>query len=77
MIKINKSQIKAYMVVLVVTMVLCALFILSAHNNANSEQTYEMTDHQMVQQSSDNEQKNVETEQKSEHEAQPVFASVH
>ena len=77
MIKIYKSQIKAYTTVLIATMVLCAIFILSAYNNANSEQTCEMTDHQMTQQSNNSEQNNTKLEQKSEQDSQPVMASMY
>lgn len=77
MIKIYKSQIKAYTTVLIATMVLCAIFILSAYNNANSEQTYEMTDHQITQQSNNSEQNNTKLEQKSEQDSQPVMASMY
>ena len=77
MIKIYKSQIKAYTMVLIATMVLCAIFILSAYNNANSEQTYEKTDHQMTQQSNNSEQNNTKLEQKSEQDSQPVMASMY
>ncbi|KRG10074.1 DNA damage-induced cell division inhibitor SosA [Staphylococcus sp. NAM3COL9] len=76
MLKIYKHQIKAYVTVLFVTMLLSALFILSAHNNAESEQTYEMTDHQMTNKPAQNEQYNVEIEGNSEHEHQPVIAAV-
>lgn len=77
MMKNYKSQIKSYIIVLVVTMVLCALFILSAHNSANSEQTYEMTDHQMTSQSVNGEQSNDETKLQSEQISQQVMAAVH
>ncbi|PHK49154.1 DNA damage-induced cell division inhibitor SosA [Staphylococcus edaphicus] len=77
MMKIYKSQIKAYTVVLIATMILCALFILSAYNNANSEQTYEMTDHQMTQHVSDSKQNSTKLDRTSEQDAQPVIASVH
>ncbi|NWK83799.1 hypothetical protein HYE69_03135 [Staphylococcus sp. GSSP0090] len=77
MIKIYKSQIKAYTVVLIATMVLCTLFILSAYNNANSEQTYEMTDHQMTQQSDKSEQNDIKLDEKSEQDTQPVMASMY
>lgn len=77
MMKNYKSQIKSYIIVLVVTMVLCALFILSAHNSANSEQTYEMTDHQMTSQSVNGEQSNDETKLQSEQTSQRVMAAVH
>lgn len=77
MIKIYKSQIKAYTVVLIATMVLCTLFILSAYNNANSEQTYEMTDHQMTQQSNKSEQNDIKLDEKSEQDTQPVMASMY
>ncbi|MEB7752792.1 DNA damage-induced cell division inhibitor SosA [Staphylococcus pseudoxylosus] len=77
MMKNYKSQIKSYIIVLVVTMVLCALFILSAHNSANSEQTYEMTDHQMTRQSVNGEQSNDETKLQSEQTSQQVMAAVH
>ncbi|WP_436967095.1 DNA damage-induced cell division inhibitor SosA [Staphylococcus shinii] len=71
------SQIKSYIVVLTVTMILCALFILSAHNSANSEQTYEMTDHQMTSQSVNSEQNNNEAKLQSEQTSQQVVAAVH
>ncbi|MDW8542078.1 DNA damage-induced cell division inhibitor SosA [Staphylococcus sp. KG4-3] len=77
MMKNYKSQIKSYIIVLTVTMVLCALFILSAHNSANSEQTYEMTDHQMTSQSVNGEQSNNETKLQSEQTSQQVMAAVH
>ena len=77
MMKNYKSQIKSYIIVLVVTMVLFALFILSAHNSANSEQTYEMTDHQMTSQSVNGEQSNDETKLQSEQTSQQVMAAVH
>lgn len=77
MMKSYKSQIKSYIIVLIVTMVLCALFILSAHNSANSEQTYEMTDHQMTSQSVNGEQSNDETKLQSEQTSQQVMAAVH
>ena len=71
------SQIKSYVIVLTVTMILCALFILSAHNSANSEQTYEMTDHQMTSQSVNSEQNNNEAKLQSEQTSQQVVAAVH
>ena len=77
MIKNYKSQMKTYFIVLIVTMILCALFILSAHNSANSEQTYEMTDHQMTSQSVNGEQSNDETKLQSEQTSQQVMAAVH
>jgi len=58
-------------------MILCALFILSAHNSANSEQTYEMTDHQMTSQSVNSEQNNNEAKLQSEQTSQQVVAAVH
>lgn len=76
MIKIYKHQIKAYITVLFVTMLLSALFIISAHNNAESEQTYEMTDHQLTSEPVQSEHYNVKTEGNSEHEHQPVIAAV-
>lgn len=76
MLKIYKHQIKAYVTVLFVTMLLSALFILSAHNNAESEQTYEMTDHQITHEPAQSEQYNVKIEENSEHEQQPVIAVV-
>ncbi|WP_436952220.1 DNA damage-induced cell division inhibitor SosA [Staphylococcus shinii] len=77
MMKKYNSQIKSYIVVLTVTMILCALFILSAHNSANSEQTYEMTDHQMTSQSVNSEQNNNEAKLQSEQTSQQVVAAVH
>ncbi|WP_232514288.1 MULTISPECIES: DNA damage-induced cell division inhibitor SosA [Staphylococcus] len=55
MFKLYIHQIKPYFVVLLVTMILSSIFILSAHNNAESEQTYEMTDHQIQNNSIQNE----------------------
>ncbi|MBO3064343.1 DNA damage-induced cell division inhibitor SosA [Staphylococcus shinii] len=77
MMKKYNSQIKSYVIVLTVTMILCALFILSAHNSANSEQTYEMTDHQMTSQSVNSEQNNNEAKLQSEQTSQQVVAAVH
>ncbi|HLR18408.1 MAG TPA: DNA damage-induced cell division inhibitor SosA [Staphylococcus sp.] len=76
MFEIYKHQIKAYATVLFVTMLLSTLFILSAHNNAESEQTYEMTDHQITSEVVKSEQYNVTNNKKSEQEHQPVMASV-
>ncbi|MFQ3889570.1 DNA damage-induced cell division inhibitor SosA [Staphylococcus shinii] len=77
MMKKYNSQIKSYVIILTVTMILCALFILSAHNSANSEQTYEMTDHQMTSQSVNSEQNNNEAKLQSEQTSQQVVAAVH
>ncbi|MGW7925465.1 DNA damage-induced cell division inhibitor SosA [Staphylococcus xylosus] len=77
MIKNYKSQIKTYVIVLMVTMILCALFILSAHNSANSEQMYEMTDHQITSKSVNGEQDNSETKIQGEQTSQQVMAAVH
>lgn len=77
MIKNYKSQIKTYIIVLMVTMILCALFILSAHNSAGSEQTYEMTDHQITSKSVISEQDNSETKIQGEQSSQQVMAAVH
>ncbi|MEC5300230.1 MULTISPECIES: DNA damage-induced cell division inhibitor SosA [Staphylococcus] len=77
MMKKYNSQIKSYVIVLTVTMILCALFILSAHNSANSEQMYEMTDHQMTSQSVNSEQNKNEAKLQSEQTSQQVVAAVH
>ena len=77
MIKNYKSQMKTYFIVLIVTMILCALFILSAHNSADSEQTYEMTDHQITSKSVISEQDNSETKIQGEQSSQQVMAAVH
>lgn len=77
MIKNYKSQIKTYIIVLMVTMILCALFILSAHNSTDSEQTYEMTDHQITSKSVISEQDNSETKIQGEQSSQQVMAAVH
>lgn len=77
MMKKYNSQIKSYVIVLTVTMILCALFILSAHNSANSEQTYEMTDHQITSESVISEQDNSETKIQGEQSSQQVMAAVH
>lgn len=45
------NQYKTYLIVLLATMLLCAIFILSVDFDNNSEQTYEMTDHQITNQS--------------------------
>ena len=49
MIKLYKSQVKTYLMVLVATMLLCTIFILTAHHSDGTEQTYEMTDHNVTE----------------------------
>lgn len=77
MMKLYKSEVKPYIAVLVVTMVLCALFIVSADNNAKSEQTYKMTDHQITQDTAKHERNQPTSEGKSEHIEQALIAAAH
>lgn len=56
MFKLSIYQIKPYITVLLVTMILSTVFILSAYYNTKSEQTYEMTDHQITNISTKDEQ---------------------
>ncbi|MBF7017202.1 DNA damage-induced cell division inhibitor SosA [Staphylococcus durrellii] len=42
------KQYKTYLIVLLATMVLCVIFLISADFDTKSEQTYEMTDHQIT-----------------------------
>lgn len=56
MFKLYIYQIKPYITVLLVTMILSTVFILSAYYNTKSEQTYEMTDHQITNISTKDEQ---------------------
>ena len=74
MFKLYIHQIKPYFVVLLVTMILSSIFILSAHNNAESEQTYEMTDHQIQNNSIQNEQYQMDSVEKSEQSNKPFLA---
>ena len=74
MFKLYIHQIKPYFVVQLVTMILSSIFILSAHNNAESEQTYEMTDHQIQNNSIQNEQYQMDSVEKSEQSNKPFLA---
>ena len=66
MFKLNIYQIKPYITVLLVTMILSTVFILSAYYNTKSEQTYEMTDHKITNISTKDEQYQMNSDEKSE-----------
>ncbi|RIL89837.1 hypothetical protein BUY32_07365 [Staphylococcus cohnii] len=66
MLKLYIYQIKPYITVLLVTMILSTVFILSAYYNTKSEQTYEMTDHQITNISTKDEQYQMNSDEKSE-----------
>ncbi|PTG62461.1 hypothetical protein BUY28_11695 [Staphylococcus cohnii] len=66
MFKLYIYQIKPYITVLLVTMILSTVFILSAYYNTKSEQTYEMTDHQITNISTKDEQYQMISDEKSE-----------
>lgn len=65
MFKLYIYQIKPYITVLLVTMILSTVFILSAYYNTKSEQTYEMTDHQITNISTKDEQYQMNSDEKS------------
>ena len=64
MFKLYIYQIKPYIAVLLATMVLCTVFILTAYYNTESEQTYEMIDHQMTNVSTKDEQYQMNSDEK-------------
>ena len=66
MFKLYIYQIKPYITVLLVTMILSTVFILSAYYNTKSEQTYEMTDHKITNISTKDEQYQMNSDEKSE-----------
>lgn len=66
MFKLYINQIKPYITVLLVTMILSTVFILSAYYNTKSEQTYEMTDHKITNISTKGEQYQMNSDKKSE-----------
>lgn len=66
MFKLSIYQIKPYITVLLVTMILSTVFILSAYYNTKSEQTYEMTDHKITNISTKGEQYQMNSDEKSE-----------
>lgn len=66
MLKLYIYQIKPYIAVLLATMALSTVFILTAYYNTESEQTYEMTDHQITNVSTKDEQYQVNSDEKSE-----------
>lgn len=66
MFKLYIYQIKPYITVLLVTMILSTVFILSAYYNTKSEQTYEMTDHKITNISTKGEQYQMNSDEKSE-----------
>lgn len=79
MIKLYKSQVKTYLMVLVATMLLCTIFILTAHHSDGTEQTYEMTDHNVTENINQDKEK-VQTDhqdsEQSENQVTPLIAAV-
>ena len=79
MIKLYKSQVKTYLMVLVATMLLCTIFILTAHHSDGTEQTYEMTDHNVtenINQDKEKVQSDHQDSEQSEHQVTPLIAAV-
>ncbi|RIP33452.1 hypothetical protein BUZ14_10090 [Staphylococcus gallinarum] len=79
MIKLYKSQVKTYLMVLISTMLLCTIFILTAHHSDGTEQTYEMTDHKVtenIKQDNAKAQSTYKDSEQSEHQVTPLIAAV-
>lgn len=79
MIKLYKSQVKTYLMVLVATMLLCTIFILTAHHSDGTEQTYEMTDHNVtenISQDKEKAQSDHQDSEQSEHQVTPLIVAV-
>ena len=76
---IYMSQIKTYLLILVTTMLLCTIFVLTADINNNREQTYEMTDHNVtenISQDKEKAQSDHQDSEQSEHQVTPLIAAV-
>ena len=73
------KQTKTFLTYIAVFLVSCLIFLvffLSVNQSAHSEQTYEMTDHEIHQQDNNKSNYKVEDKQNSEQNDQSVFALV-
>ena len=71
-----KYKFLTYMAILIVSCIVFLTFFLSVNQGAQSEQTYEMTDHNIYQHNQKGTTQNYKDKQNSEQNDQSVFALV-
>ena len=71
-----KYKFLTYMAIVIVSCIVFLTFFLSVNQGAQSEQTYEMTDHKIQQQNQKGTTQNYKDKQNSEQNDQSVFALV-
>lgn len=71
-----KYKFLTYMTIVIVSCIIFSTFFLSVNQGAQSEQTYEMTDHKINQHNQQGTTQNYKDKQNSEQNDQSVFALV-
>ncbi|MCG1446169.1 hypothetical protein K4T49_11040 [Staphylococcus epidermidis] len=71
-----KYKFLTYMTIVIVSCIIFSTFFLSVNQGAQSEQTYEMTDHKIYQHNQQGTTQNYKDKQNSEQNDQSVFALV-
>lgn len=71
-----KNKFLTYMAIVIVSCIIFLTFFLSVNQGAQSEQTYEMTDHKIHQHKQQGTTQNYKDKQNSEQNDQSVFALV-
>ena len=71
-----KYKFLTYMTIVIVSCIIFSTFFLSVNQGAQSEQTYEMTDHKIHQHNQQGTTQNYKDKQNSEQNEQSVFALV-
>ena len=66
-----------YMTIVIVSCIIFSTFFLSVNQGAQSEQTYEMTDHEIHQNANQNEHQTPNNNGNSEHKSGSMFALAH
>lgn len=74
-ININKTFI-TYIAIFLISCAIFTVFIISVNISSQTEQTYEMTDHQIHQNSNQRSYEHKNSTNDSEHPTQKVFASI-
>jgi len=77
MILKNKYKFLTYMTIVIVSCIIFSIFFLSVNQGAQSEQTYEMTDHEIHQNANQNEHQTPNNNGNSEHKSGSMFALAH
>ena len=72
-----KYKFLTYMAIVIVSCIVFLTFFLSVNQGAQSEQTYEMTDHEIHQNANQNEHQVPNNDGNSEHKSGSMFALAH